>query len=127
MSFTDDSLAMSEEKENESININSIDLNQDGLIEEHIIQLDGLLNKSRALVSIVQKSSNILRHVRARRCKKGLKVDIIKDFKYRWNYNNLLIIRLLLYQDIIKELTFGYRKSASTAKFKKWHLLLKAK
>ena len=44
MSFTDDSLAMSEEKENESININSIDLNQDGLIEEHIIQLDGLLN-----------------------------------------------------------------------------------
>ena len=70
---TDEELALSDEEEADvSINLSSIDVNNDGLVVENLIILNRLLKKARGLVSMIQKSSNILRHTRAKRRTKNL-------------------------------------------------------
>ena len=105
--MTNDKLALSDEDEenNMSIYISGIDLNNEGLLDEHLMRINRLLRKARCLVSIIKNSSNNLRFVRAKRREANLNIEIIKDFKIRWNYTNLFVIRLLKYQKIINEVT----------------------
>jgi hypothetical protein len=105
--MTNDEMALSDEDEenNTSINVTGIDLNNEGLIDEHLMRINRLLRKARILVYMIKNSSNILRYIRAKRREANLTVEIIKDFKIRWNYTNLFVIRLLKYQKIINEVT----------------------
>ncbi len=94
------------EFEDDSIlNLSSLELSSDQEMDETLIQLNALLRRLRTLVSVIQKSSNILQYVRKRQRESKLSGEIIKDFRIRWNYTNLFALRFLKSHNIINEIT----------------------
>lgn len=64
-----------------------------------------LLKKCRAIVRIVRGSSNVLQFVRHKAEAEAISAELIKDFKIRWNFTLLFLLRFNSHKLIVNEIT----------------------
>ena len=93
--------------EDVSMNFDDLKLDeQPGESDEQLLKrVHLMLSKTRNLVKLTRSSNNILKYLRKKQIESKINFQLMKDFKIRWNFTYLFLMRLLKYKDIIIEMS----------------------